>query len=140
MTERNQEDIPNHLVDQLRVLLKLHRGEDLPDNVVTEFWKLQGLFSRIGANVGGHPLALMCYQLGYADGISLDRPAKTIREQWRTNEIGADTPVIVKWRKKDCEGVLKNVTANGMIVQLDGDDGERTVKDETVSLPELVPA
>ena len=138
--EKTQEDIQDFLVDQMRQLLKLHNMEPLPADVVKEFWKLQGLFSRLGLNISGHPLAIMLYQMGYAEGISTTRPPQPIREQWRTGTIGADTPVVVKWRKKDCFGVLKNVTGNGFIVQLDGEEGERTVPEDTVTLAELATA
>lgn len=138
--EKTQEDMPNYLVDQLRMLLQLNNLEPLPADVVREFWKLQGLFARIGANVSGHPLAILCYQLGYAAGISTQRKPASIREQWRAREVGVDTPVTIKWRKKDHSGVLKNVANNGLIVQIDGEDGERTVPEDSVTLLELATA
>lgn len=113
-------------VAQLKQCLSIAEHEQLPEKLVEKYWEFKRIFDRVGAQLRLPDLALLGFLHGHGKPTAKEKAPPTVVDMWRKKQIKAESPVIVKWKGAEVEGVLKSVTSNdGVIVQMVGDPDER---------------
>jgi hypothetical protein len=125
----------------LRQLLGLH-DEDarVPDKIVEHYWALKRLHDRIGAKMDGSAMALMCYQLGHGKPNERESADPSVVELWHSKQLKYDDPVFVMWRKQEVPAVIHGLGADGVMVQIEGQDVDRELRVDKVRVAELATA
>jgi hypothetical protein len=136
MTNDLDRDIPDTHEVTLRQATGTQAGDPIPDKVREKYWELKRVFDRAGTIVTPNDLCQMLFSIGTGKPLKKELEPPTIVDLWRQRKILRDAKVVVDYRDKKHNGVLKNVNGqNQVVVQLIDDEEalERTFDTKLVS-------
>ena len=138
--EYTQDQIPSQDREELCQALSLQHTDDLPEKLVDEYWSMKRVADRMNMRVNGAPLLMLLYQLGYGKPTSSELSVGPLADLYKQGDLKSGDTVVVVWRNQDKLAVLRSIAGDTALVLIEGQDKEREIPLEKVTLAELATA
>jgi hypothetical protein len=120
----------------LRLLLGVPQEEELPDDVVEYYLRVQKLVHKLRSGaMSVELLVLICVQTGHLPELPTVRAGAPVQSELVWADVRPNTRIEMKYGKAWREGVFLSADHDRVVVRLDGETQPRSVEPKRVRLP-----
>lgn len=125
----------------LKTLAGIDEADELHPKLVDAYWELKRCFDRLNCNVTDRELAMLAFTQGLGKPLT-GEDSLLLGELFKKGVVKHGAPIEVQFRNvwRSAKLIGPTGTSRMFVVQIDGDSEERTINDNKIRLPELVPA